>query len=201
MLFERSGPVGLSLRTSLLCELEALTGCSMTWKQRVTPAGRSWWVLAMSGRPTSATACSSWPTALAREGGPSSSMNSDLPRDVQAWPTPRANESSGGEYQRDRGVAGQERPTLLGRANNWPTPTATEYGSNQGGSAGRVGPKRPSPDGTARAFPLDPTTTPDGEACSELISALPRPCRLNVRFVEWLMGFPRGWVDAGAGSL
>ena len=44
---------GLLLRTCLLYELEALTGCSATWRRQATPAGRAWWVLRMSGRTTS----------------------------------------------------------------------------------------------------------------------------------------------------
>lgn len=41
------------------------------------------------------------------------------------WPTPRAHES--GDYQRDRGVKGKERPTLTGAVKLWPTPCATDF--------------------------------------------------------------------------
>lgn len=51
------------VKTSLLSELEALTGRSATWKESATPAGRSWWVLAMSERRTVGIECGSWPTA------------------------------------------------------------------------------------------------------------------------------------------
>jgi hypothetical protein len=47
----------------------------------------------------------------------------------------------------------------------------------------------------AFAFPHDPTTTPDGEWCSRFVQSLPQR-RLNPAFVEWLMGFPSGWLDA-----
>ena len=44
----RLDQLGLSLRTHLRCALEAQTGYSMNWKDKGTPAGRSWWVLGMS---------------------------------------------------------------------------------------------------------------------------------------------------------
>lgn len=51
----------------------------------------------------------------------------------------------------------------------WPTPTASNYGSNQGGGAGRVGKIRKS--------------------ISGLIGGPPSP-----EFLEWLMGYPSGWT-------
>ncbi len=47
--------------------------------------------------------------------------------------------SQGNEYTRDRGIPGQERLTLTGQAQNWPTPRATDGtkgGPNQAGSKG-----------------------------------------------------------------
>lgn len=49
-----------------------------------------------------------------------------------------------------------ERHTLEKDGGYWATPTATEYGSNQGGSQGRVGKVRPSLSTIAKLFP-----TPD----------------------------------------
>lgn len=51
-----------------------------------------------------------------------------------------------------------------------PTLTATSYGSNRGGAAGRSGPERPSLD-TLAGGTLDP------------------------QWCEWFMGFPIGWTD------
>lgn len=51
-LFENSDPVGSLLKTSLLSELEAMTGSRMTWKRQATPSGRSWWVLTTLARRT-----------------------------------------------------------------------------------------------------------------------------------------------------
>ena len=51
----RLDQLGLSLRTHLRCALEAQTGYSMNWKDKGTPAGRSWWVLGMSLHPIDGT--------------------------------------------------------------------------------------------------------------------------------------------------
>jgi len=48
-LFGHVDPFGCSLRTYLLSEVEARTPYSVRWKKSVTPAGRSWWVLMLSG--------------------------------------------------------------------------------------------------------------------------------------------------------
>ncbi|MEM1185237.1 MAG: hypothetical protein AAGI53_09570 [Planctomycetota bacterium] len=53
----------------------------------------------------------------------------------------------------------------------------------------------------AQRFPRPETTMPDGEACSNLMPTLPQPRRLNLRFVEWLMGFPTKWVEGGGATL
>lgn len=65
--------VGLLLRMSLASELEALSGCPLTWSEKILPSGRSIWMLryrkgnvdesAWSGLPT--------PTAKANHGAPS----------------------------------------------------------------------------------------------------------------------------------
>ncbi len=52
-----------------------------------------------------------------------------------------------------------------------PTPSASSYGYNQGGSAGRVGKRRYSLDSLAKLDGLDPL-----------------PLR------EWMMGWPQGWT-------
>lgn len=80
--------------------------------------------------------------------------------------TPQANNDSQGDYTRDGGVKGKERATLIGQAQGWPTPTATPYGSNRGGAAGRAGPVRPGLSGLARS-----ADTPSTTSCSESTGA------------------------------
>jgi hypothetical protein len=55
-----------------------------------------------------------------------------------SWPTPTTRDHKDGGYCPNVPING-----LLGRM-VWPTPTAQQYGSNQGGAAGRVGPVRGS---------------------------------------------------------
>jgi hypothetical protein len=67
----KCGPLGSLLKTSLLLELEALTGYWVTWKGLTTPAGRSWWVLMDLAPHTDGTASGlleeTWPTPTARD--------------------------------------------------------------------------------------------------------------------------------------
>jgi len=86
-----------SWRTCLLSELAGMTGYALNWKEQATPSGQEWWVLGRSERRTGGTGCGS---------------SGD-------WQTARAHES--GQYQRDRGTKGLERPTLTGQAKDWQT--------------------------------------------------------------------------------
>lgn len=94
----------------------------------------------------------------------------------------------------------------------WPTPSATSYGSNQGGSSGRTGKKRHSLESMARTgnwptptvrdsaeSPLPPRrkTTKDSGKCMggqkpPLLNVIGG--KLNPPWVEWLMGVPLGWT-------
>lgn len=88
-----------------------------------------------------------------------------------------------------------------------PTPSASTYGSNQGGSAGRTGKQRPSLETMARKN-LWPTPTVFGnhqnkiQGNSHLIglaTAVGGP--LNPTWVEWLMNFPLGWTELSASAM
>ena len=63
---------GWWLRTFLAFEAGARTGCSLSWRLRATPAGRSWWVLSMPARRTGGAGFGWWrkpllPTPVARD--------------------------------------------------------------------------------------------------------------------------------------
>jgi hypothetical protein len=83
-------------------------------------------------------------------------------------PTPIASDRNGDRQRGAGSVArgGGRRLTV----DMLPTPTATLYGSNQGGAAGRVGPKRQSLEG--------------------------RTGGVWLAFREWLMGMPIGWTGS-----
>jgi hypothetical protein len=89
----------------------------------------------------------------------------------------------------------------------WPTLSASRYGSNRGGAAGRVGPIRHSLDDLLKKGLLPTLTFRDGRT---LKGNVPPPNHmgglslsqtlsgeLNPEWTEWFMGFPRGWTDAG----
>jgi hypothetical protein len=96
-----------------------------------------------------------------------------------------------------------------------PAPTATPYGSNTGGSAGRAGRERPSLNQMARRG-LWPTPVMSGHRSrrqsenwqgSDLVSRVTAAeeaagnqqkksgGKLNPNWVAWLMGWPIGWTD------
>lgn len=80
----------------------------------------------------------------------------------------------------------------MAQARDWPTPAASTYGSNQGGSRGRVGPIR----GSLETLAKDWNDSGQEARTQENGETSPADCGqqyLNPFFVEWLMGFPPGW--------
>lgn len=83
-----------------------------------------------------------------------------------------------------------------------PTPSATSYGTNQGGSAGRKGKIRPSLETMARTgiFPTPKATDADhGGKNARDSNGTPHLSsiaggKLNPEWVEWLMAWPIGWT-------
>lgn len=88
-----------------------------------------------------------------------------------------------------------------------PTPTASTYGSNQGGAGGRVGKVRLSlgamaaknqwPTPIARDWKGDPGKNRQSYSLPrEVRRASPETSgQLNPMWVEWLMGYPTGWTE------
>lgn len=179
-------PVGSSLRTCLLSELVERTGYSGTWKESATPAGRLWWVLETWEPRTGASGYSSWPTPAAGNdhwsGHPSEWGGSHARARLAAWQTPTSgNMERDCDYTRDGGDPNKPRATLTGQAKEWATPTATPYGSNQGG-----------------ADELLLT----GQARQESSSTPGKPRgSLNSRWVGQLMGFPPDWCELPTDTL
>jgi hypothetical protein len=147
------GRLGSSLRTSLLCAAEDMTGLRLHWRQLDTPYGRSWWALSISERPTEDAGFGSWVTPAANEPGllaerivdrngePPKHLNQRLydrqtGRMVQdgltqqvaivaQWQTPSANLGSAGCSSRSGGRKGELLLTGQVRA-QWPTPVAND---------------------------------------------------------------------------
>lgn len=115
-------------------------------------------------------------------------------------PTPTQSMTTGaGTSGRDGGLNLQTAVTLL------PTPSASNYGTNQGGAAGRVGPVRESLDTMARRDRLHRWGIYGAaiERWEHVMGPAPVPTMPSARtggpqlapaFVEWMMGVPAGWV-------
>ena len=213
--------LGLSLRTHLRCALEAQTGYSMSWKDRATPAGRSWWVLGMSSHPTDETASGLLPTPNTPNGGRRVSKNAEW-KGTTAYldgkkqqvgletallghlPTPATRDYKDcGAPEEMRRKSPQTSQLLL--AEKLPTPTALEYGSNQGGAAGRVGEKRPSlrlmltPTAKANLNSASMDKWAGARALREMMESLGVGGTVALAHIyEWMMGYPRGWLDSGS---
>ena len=133
-----------------------------------------------SGRHSGTTltdASKKWATATAHDGRrpgveDSSTQGRNLQREANLWEHPKIDRQENGKY---------------------PTPSASEYGTNQGGAAGRVGEIRPSLR-TWASSPQAPTTPSDGSPRSDERGSSRR--RLNPAFVSWLMGYPWYWMRA-----
>ena len=95
---------------------------------------------------------------------------------VKLWPTPRAHEV--GDYTRDHGQKGMERPTLTGAVKLWPTPRLR----------GLCG-------GTGHLQMLQ-AKLGDEEGRKFFNGG-----QLNPTWVEWLMGYPLAWTDLRAESV
>ena len=157
-----------------------------------------------SAHRISGSACSSWPTPKVIQGGPESarrkqelgrtaSGGGDLQSTAVNWPTPMARDGakrSGGKRKKD---------DLSSRVEAWPSPTAhdgrrpgLDAKSTQGANLSK----------SVSQFSLqDLGTGTDGLGSSPPGQTSPPPSagkpKLNPLFVEWLMGFPEGWSDAG----
>jgi hypothetical protein len=127
------------------------------------------------------TAVSMWPTIRASDaerggrGDLIQAIRGNQNKHFRMWPTPRAGER--GQYQRDRGQKGKERPTLTGAVKMWPTPQARDHFPAH--NAEYVQKKKA-----------------EGHGMSNLNDKVGG--QLNPTWVEWLMGFPLGWTVLNA---
>ncbi len=136
-----------------------------------------------------------WGTPTARDWKDGDTSQLDVPengllgRMAANWPTPRSKED--GEYQYSRGDKTKPVPTLSGAAQNWPTPTSLSFAdSHQPGNSKSYNETMALAEkvSLASALPDRPISTV-GEESSHIRRAL------NPLFVEWLMGWPRGWTS------
>lgn len=136
----------------------------LTWKERVTPAGRSISALRASVLRTSGKGCTSWPTPVsnddnksveahlamkARMGGNRKAITSlQVASKLASWPTPRANDVTGAKIPpgREGGIALKTAASLA----SWPTPQAFDAANGGQPRALRYKGNAPSEQGNTR---------------------------------------------------
>ena len=111
----------------------------MTWKEKVTPAGRHVCRLQVSARSTSDSDCGSWrsPAAQNAERGADDAirrleqghtLNLQDPVTLASWPSPVVNDAKGSDYAYAQG--NHDRPVLklggVAKLATWPTPRAED---------------------------------------------------------------------------
>ena len=144
----RFDPDTCSLRTFQDClpGMEAPTsgGSSVIWPRSGLLSDGRCWELTIAVPRIGESACGFWPTA--RTTGPDGGSNSrKAAKGRGMWPTARSTDgSNGGPNQR-----GSKGDRMLPSAVMFPTPSAQQYGTNQGGQNPN-GPVRPSLDTMAR---------------------------------------------------
>lgn len=144
-----------------------------------------------AGQELASQALSMWPTPTANDVKRPGQMmrgNESLPSAASSsWPTPIARDARGPSSGKN--AQGSE-PLAQTAIRSWPTPTAGDAKSS-GSRASRGNPGNEANEGTSltdatcRSGPPRLTTCTHGGQCKP---------KLNPRFVEWLLGWPIGWV-------
>ena len=145
---------------------------------------------------------------------PGSRHSLDLPSAAKLWPTPRANDAE----KRGNFDVTNPRNGLPAAVKIWPTPTVTDSKNNAGPSQFTKGQGGRNLNVAADMFPT-PTTGAGhcgGTGHFQQLHKLKEQGviteeerrnmsqgnggQLNPEWVEWLMGYPKGWTDIGTQS-
>lgn len=115
--------------------------------------------------------------------------------DSSSWRTPDAADPNRGAMDPLKRANANHQVFLKDQAVFWASPTSRDW---KGGAESRIETMRLDTQAEIE-FPSsrpDPETSTPGQP--SLSNAPTSPLRLNPAFVEWLMGWPEGWTDAGA---
>ena len=183
----------LRARTDLL----GSTLFTLTWKQRVTPSGRSIPALRASGRRTSGSGFTSWPipnhnTTGAGNQGRDGGFNLQTAAILASWPTP--NTPSGGRSvsidkmdATGRTADGRKHTASLEHAvkfATWATPAARDY---------KDGACDLDRNPVNKLLGREVLLTASGPTPSGSPASTEKRGQLNPEFSRWLMGLPPEW--------
>jgi len=179
----------------------------LTWKNSVTPSGRSVPRLAASGRRTSGSGFTSWqsPNAGDAKGrtyqydqrDKSKPRLSNEGMAIASWPTPRTPtggaESAERKQELGRTESGGGDLQAIAALATWATPSARDFKSNEAGEEHHAARR-----GQTRGKPLSEQAhqlTVSGETPTGSAASTEKRGQLNPEFSLWLMGIPTEWVS------
>jgi len=186
----------------------------LTWRRKVTPAGRLMSRLAPSERRTGGIGCTGWQTPSVEDAARIGSAEAwgqweqekrttqcRLRNEVHVlagWPTPRAQsaKASGPSRILDK----EDLQTVAGSLAGWCTPTTPSGGqTNPAGTtiAGR------RPDGGKATVTLKDQVSQVSGTPSSSPGQTPKAgtAALNPEFCSWLMGFPPEWLNSAPSAM
>ena len=176
----------------------------LTWKERVTPAGRRIPALRASGRRTSGSGCTSWPTPNTPSGGRSCSIDKlsatgmtpdgrkhtvslEHVAKFSAWPTPQTHDDrKRGNTEADHHHFPHDLSNAAEMA-TWIAPQTKDFRSGQA--------KRYLEGKHAVSLNDQATLAGSGETPNGFIAAMKSIGQLNPAHSRWLMGLPTVWDD------
>jgi hypothetical protein len=195
-----------------------------TWQEWVIERRGAYSARLNAERHTSASGCSSWPTAATRDyKGESGSGRQErkghpadtLPNAMAQWPSPVASEVRQGFQDRSRGMKGsQESLTTVvvkqhgqavpasssmpgSRPESWATPEAKNHIGYQVGPDGKRWPRLGN---QVKNWATPDASDRRSDNCRQVGLSNQTQGKLNPRWVETLMGLPVGWTMPSCAS-
>ncbi len=182
-----------------------------TWREKVTPAGRSYWAHIPSTVPIKDKGCTGWPTPQSRDwkgpqGRAYKGEAEDLPSQAKlaGWATPNAANMNDGEglktwdarqlknkeKHKNGNGAGMPIAIQVQTITGWATPSTRDHKDT-----GDLSGSQTRKDGRERNDTIprqaDGLTSPSSSVEMEK----PAAYQLSPHFSRWLMGFPPEWCD------